>query len=223
MTEAVPFYPNLIKYGWEASLTTAITKELILPSEEAIIREYLNEKAARDHITQSRKNKITTTLVNFRRFLLIENERMRRYFGKEENWDKPIKFEYFSVIIKGERPHIHILYFGTWLPHSWLKKVWQKITGYSEIVDIRTTRRGIDNEKKLAGYVLAQYALFQEGDIRFQMSQGWTWRGMVRDWKKAVRKFTKQVRGKYIVSFKELLDFWVKVIRSKKTKQMVLE
>jgi len=55
------------------------------------------------------------------------------------------------------------------------------------------------------------------------MSQGWTWCGMVRDWKKAIKKYTKRVRGKYIVQFKELLDFWVKVIRSKKTKQMVLE
>ena len=72
MTDVVPFYPNLTKYGWEASLTTALKKELILPSEERLIREYLDEKAARDHITQSRKNKITTTLVNFRRFLLIE-------------------------------------------------------------------------------------------------------------------------------------------------------
>jgi len=72
MTEAVPFYPNLTKYGWEASLSSAINKGLILPSEDRIIREYLDEKAARDHITQSRKNKIATTLVNFRRFLPIE-------------------------------------------------------------------------------------------------------------------------------------------------------
>jgi hypothetical protein len=149
--------------------------------------------------------------------------RMRRYFGKEVNWDKPIRFEYFAVVIKGDRAHMHILYFGAWLPHSWLKKVWKEITGDSEIVDIRTTKSGVDDEKRLARYVLAQYALFQEGNIRFQMSQGWAWRGMVRDWKKAVKKFTKHIRGKYIVQFKELLDFWVKVIRSKKTKQMILE
>jgi len=147
---------------------------------------------------------------------------MRRYFGKEENWDKPIKFEYFSVIINGERPHMHILYFGNWLPHAWLKKVWQEITGDSDIVDIRTTKEKVNDEKRLAGYVLAQYVVLQEGNIRFQMSQGWTWRGMVRDWKQAVKKFTKQVHGKYIVKFKELLTYWVDVVRDKKTKQLLL-
>jgi len=120
---------------------------------------------------------------------------MRRFFGNKENWDKPIKFEYFSVVVNGERPHMHILYFGDWLPHAWLKKVWRKITGDSDIVDIRTTQKGIDNEKRLVSYALSQYALFQEGDIRFQMSQGWTWRGMVRDWKHAVKKIYSMRAG----------------------------
>lgn len=72
MAEPSSFYPNLTKYGFEASLTKARKTDLITISEEKIIREYLNEKAARDHITESRKNKITTTLVNFRRFLKEE-------------------------------------------------------------------------------------------------------------------------------------------------------
>jgi site-specific recombinase XerD len=72
MQEAVPFYPNVLKYGFEASLKKARGNDLIKPAEEKIIREYLDEKAARDHITLSRKNKITTSLVNFRRFLKTE-------------------------------------------------------------------------------------------------------------------------------------------------------
>jgi len=72
MPDESPFYPNLRKYGFEASLISARKNDLIQPAEEKIIREYLNEKAARDHITESRKNKITTHLVNFRRFLKIE-------------------------------------------------------------------------------------------------------------------------------------------------------
>jgi len=75
MQEAVPFYPNLTKYGFEASLKKSINSGLITPMEDKIIREYLAEKAARDHITESRKNKITTTLVNFRRFLKIEYQK----------------------------------------------------------------------------------------------------------------------------------------------------
>lgn len=70
--------------------------------------------------------------------------------------------------------------------------------------------------KKLAGYVLAQYALFQERDICFQMSQGWTWRGMVRDWKKAVKNFTKHKKGLYSVSRKDLFEYWRMLIRQKR-------
>lgn len=117
---------------------------------------------------------------------------------------------------------MHILYFGNWLPHAWLKKVWKEITGDSDVVDIRTTNNAIDDDRRLAGYVLGQYAIFQEGDIRFQMSQGWAWRGMVRDWKKIVNKFTKEVRGKHIVSFAELLLYCADFIQSKKTTQMPL-
>jgi len=110
-------------------------------------------------------------------------QRRIKFFGKEETWNKSIKFEYFSVVIRDNRQHMHVLYFGNWLPHAWLKRVWKERTGDSEIVDIRTTNRVVDDDRRLAGYVLTQYALFQEGNIRFQMSQGWTWRGMVRDWK----------------------------------------
>ncbi|MCE5297894.1 MAG: tyrosine-type recombinase/integrase [Methanoregulaceae archaeon] len=72
MQDSVSFYPQLTKYGFEASLAAARRNNRIQPAEEKVIREYLNEKAARDHITLSRKNKITTTLVNFRRFLKAE-------------------------------------------------------------------------------------------------------------------------------------------------------
>jgi len=76
---------------------------------------------------------------------------MRRYFGKVENRNKPIRFGYFSGIINGEPPHMHILYFGNWLLHAWLKKVWREITGDSDIVDIRTTKENVHDEKMLAG------------------------------------------------------------------------
>jgi len=143
-------------------------------------------------------------------------QRMRHYFGDSKKWDKPIKFEYFSVIIFGDRQHMHILYFGHWLPYAWLKKVWKEITGDSDIVDIRTTREGVKNVKKLASYVLAQYAVLQDGDIRFQMSHDWAWRGMVRDWKRAVKKHTRCVKGQYKVQFHELLWYWAEIVREKR-------
>lgn len=75
MPEEIPFYPHKLKYGWEASLRSASENALITSSELKIIREYLDEKAARDHITATRKDKITTTLVNFRRFLHVEYQK----------------------------------------------------------------------------------------------------------------------------------------------------
>ena len=114
---------------------------------------------------------------------------------------------------------MHILYFGSWLPHSWLKKVWREITRDSDIVDIRTTQGGVTDDKRLAGYALTQYALFQDGDVRFQMSQGWTWRGMVRDWKGEVKRHTKKEKGMYKVHFRELLKDWSKIVKEKKIPQ----
>ncbi len=149
-------------------------------------------------------------------------EKMKLYFGKPEKWDKRIKFEYFAVNVSGDRQHMHVLYFGDWLPHAWLKKVWKEITGDSDIVDIRTTRAEVDADKSLASYVLAQYVGFQEGDIRFQMSHGWAWPGMVRDWKREVKKHTKQERGMYKVRFDELLQDWSHIVKEKKIPQKCL-
>ena len=146
-------------------------------------------------------------------------QKMKQYFGNSDKWDKRIKFEYFSVNVFGKRQHMHILYFGDWLPHAWLKKVWKEITGDSDVVDIRTTQENVNDVKVLASYVLAQYTLLQDGDIRFQMSHGWTWRGMVRDWKLAVKRFTKHKKGRYVVDFSELLGYWSIVVKERKTSQ----
>ncbi len=45
---------------------------------------------------------------------------------------------------------------------------------------------------------------------------------MVRDWEKTVKKFTRQIRGKYVVSFEEFLIYWAEFIHEKKTKQILL-
>ncbi len=39
---------------------------------------------------------------------------------------------------------------------------------------------------------------------------------------KTVKKFTRQIHGKYIVSFGELLIYWANFIREKKTTQLPL-
>jgi hypothetical protein len=111
---------------------------------------------------------------------------------------------------------MHILYFGDWLPHAWMKKVWKEVTGDSDNMDIRSTKFGISAERSLAGYILAQYTLFRDGDIRFQMSNGGAGRGMVRDWKRAVKRHTKCVNGQYKGEFHELLWCWSHLIKERK-------
>jgi hypothetical protein len=99
---------------------------------------------------------------------------------------------------------------------------WREITGDSDVVDIRTTKVGINNEKSLANYILGQYAIFQGGDIRFHMSHGWTWRGMVRDWKRKVRKHTRKKHGKSCINRHELLKDWRDDVKSHRTRQTCL-
>jgi len=67
--DELAFYPNAEKYGWEATLRKGIGEETIIAQDESLIREYLEEKKANDHIQLLRVNKITSILVNFRRFL----------------------------------------------------------------------------------------------------------------------------------------------------------
>ncbi|MDI6877527.1 MAG: tyrosine-type recombinase/integrase [Methanomicrobiales archaeon] len=67
--DELAFYPNAEKYGWEATLRKGIREETITAQDESLIREYLEEKKANDHIQLLRVNKITSILVNFRRFL----------------------------------------------------------------------------------------------------------------------------------------------------------
>jgi hypothetical protein len=55
--------------------------------------------------------------------------------------------------VSGDRQHMHILYFGDWLPHAWMKKVWKEVTGDSDNMDIRSTKFGISAERSLAGYI----------------------------------------------------------------------
>jgi len=63
-------YPGAEKYGWKATLSKGIQEETITSRDEALIKEYLEEKKANDHIQLMRVNKITSILVNFRRFLI---------------------------------------------------------------------------------------------------------------------------------------------------------
>jgi len=109
----------------------------------------------------------------------ILKERIRRKFST---------FEYFAVKIEEARPHMHLVYFGSFMLQRWLRDAWQDITGDSFVVDIRSTKGPINDAQKLAGYCISQYVTCQEGGtIRFSKSKNWlpvhwqkVWKGLLR-------------------------------------------
>lgn len=67
MTET--FHRQANRYNYEAAIRSAFSKGIITLDDKNLIYEYLTEKQARDHIGMLRTNKITSILVNFRRFM----------------------------------------------------------------------------------------------------------------------------------------------------------
>ncbi len=51
-------------------------------------------------------------------------------------------------------PHIHCIIDSDYLPHSWLSKIWSRITKTSKIVDIRSIRK-----PKFAAHYVSRYAV----------------------------------------------------------------
>lgn len=68
------FYHDNHRYDYRKALNSAIAKQTITQRDKALITEYLTEKQVQDHIGPARVNKITSILINFRRFLKVEYE-----------------------------------------------------------------------------------------------------------------------------------------------------
>jgi len=121
----------------------------------------------------------------------VLKERIRRKFKD---------FEYFAVKIDGSRPHMHLVYFGSFMLQRWLRAAWLEITGDSFVVDIRSTREPIYDPQRLAGYCISQYVTYQEGTIRFSKSKNWLPKGWNDVWKRLLKAC------KY--DFKKVLAHW---------------
>jgi integrase len=72
MSEDKQFYEYCRSYDYHRTLQTAIDKSEITLSDKSLILEYLTEKQASDDLSDIRCNKITSHLVNWRRFLKTE-------------------------------------------------------------------------------------------------------------------------------------------------------
>lgn len=112
-------------------------------------------------------------------------ERIRRRFKD---------FEYFSVKIDGERPHMHLVYFGSYMVQRWLRESWFEITGDSFVVDIRSTREQIYDAQRLAGYCISQYVTAQEGTVRFSKSKNWLPKNWLTVWRKLLKYYNYDIK-----------------------------
>jgi len=121
----------------------------------------------------------------------VLKERIRRKFSD---------FEYFAVKISGDRPHMHLVYFGSFMLQRWLRSAWLEITGDSFIVDIRSTREEIYDAQRLAGYCIGQYVTSQDGDVRFSKSKNWLPKNWLEVWKNLLQV--------YNYDMKKVLDSW---------------
>lgn len=66
------FYHDTHKYGYRTAINNAIKKNIITQGDKELITEYLTDKQVQDHISDSRVDKITSILIGFRKFLLVE-------------------------------------------------------------------------------------------------------------------------------------------------------
>jgi len=115
---------------------------------------------------------------------------------------------YFKVITsEGQHGVIHVLYFGSFIPHWLLSKWWEEIIG-AKIVDIRACKSGIRSAKRLARYVVSQYIVKQRGFKRFSWSWGWVFKGFVKYWR-AIVEASKSLRTA-IIRWTQFLN-WMKV------------
>ena len=106
----------------------------------------------------------------------ILKKRIRRRFGS---------FEYIKVreLTKRGLPHLHVLFFGAFIPHRWLMRNWYEIHG-AKVVDIRSRFR-------LRVYVKHIVRYFTKEFCRYSWSWGWVYRGFVKSWELIRRRFGK--------------------------------
>jgi len=100
-------------------------------------------------------------------------KRIRRHYGR---------FEYIRVRTSEGNGVLHVLYRGTFIPRSWLKKQWSDIHA-SWLVDIRDTQR------YHCSYIINQYLCSQSSFVRYSCTTQWIFRGAVKQWTALKKSF----------------------------------
>jgi len=88
------------------------------------------------------------------------------------------KLEYFRLRTDEGNGVLHIVYRGTYIPHSFLKRNWKEIHG-AKIVFIQAL---YGKSNRIAGYIASHYLAGHRRFMRQSWSWGWVFRGFVKVW-----------------------------------------
>lgn len=104
-------------------------------------------------------------------------KRIRRKFGK---------FEYCKILTpEGQGGVIHLLYRGSYIPHSWLSEQWSDIHCAPNVL-IQFLR---GNANRVAGYFMGY--LGHHSEFRLGYSRNWIFSGFVREWTRIKRYYLR--------------------------------
>jgi hypothetical protein len=134
-----------------------------------------------------------------------------QYTGK--SLDEKLDFHYLKIkTSEGPNGVLHILYFGDFLPQSWLKENWNEITGGCNSAYIVAAHKETYNETKLAKYCIVQYCIRQSGSNRkskflsYSWSPDWAYSGFIRDWQRFKREMRHEDTQLLYHRWKQWLD-----------------
>jgi hypothetical protein len=130
-------------------------------------------------------------------FLSGEERRRRRKKGQK------IRFEYCKVETNEGYGVLHVVFWGEFVPQSWLSRIWDELHG-AKIVYIEQL---YGNSERAARYLATQYLSQQEATFtRISYSFAWVCRGFVKRW-----HHLWEVLGKR----ESVLVYWECLLRSK--------
>lgn len=117
---------------------------------------------------------------------------------------------------EGPEGVLHILYFGDFIPQSWLKETWYDLTGTCRSAYIKMCKQPTYNENKLARYCVSQYCTGQTEYLRFSYSKNWVYPGFVRHYRTLKADCTDYSysigecfgRPVYPIKINQLIDAW---------------
>jgi hypothetical protein len=133
----------------------------------------------------------------------ITKEEMNRFYGHSDIFKK-FSFEYFKVETNEGNGVLHILYRGSYLPHSWISSTWMEIHN-SPIVNIRLL--DFKDSKKTSCYIVSQYVSFQNSSyVRSSQSWNWVFRGFKKNWYLLKRDYPN-----------ECFDLWDDILKHRAT------